>query len=207
MSPISALYRGYLRARDGGQVVNVTSIAGRAPSMGYAMYPAAKSALEGMSAALALEVAPFGVKVSAVAPGAFRTDFLSEHLIRKSEHAGDAYHETIGRSAAAFDAANGQQLGDPALAAQAILKLADADNPPLHLLLGGNALARARTKIDQVVDEMMHARAPTSPAFRETKLSARIAPGTTVAPVRTWAFTRKQPVYSLCWLEAPTDPG
>lgn len=144
----------YLRRQGSGHIINITSIAGRAPTTGSAMYSAAKSALEGLSSALALEVAPLGIRVTAVAPGAFRTDFLSSHSIRKSQAEGNAYAETIGQSMAAFDSAAGRQAGDPDLAAQAILALVDSDNPPLHLLLGSDALRRARAKIDQVIDEI-----------------------------------------------------
>ncbi|TCR00394.1 SDR family NAD(P)-dependent oxidoreductase [Neorhizobium sp. JUb45] len=144
----------HLRRQKSGHIVNITSIAGRAPSTGSAMYSAAKSALEGMSAALSLEVAPLGIKVTAVAPGAFRTDFLSPHSIRKSGEADGAYAETIGRSDAAFNAAAGRQVGDPERAAKAIIAMVRAANPPLHLLLGSDALQRARTKLDQIVDEI-----------------------------------------------------
>lgn len=144
----------YLRQQGSGHIINITSIAGRAPTTGSAIYSAAKSALEGMSAALALEVEPLGIKVTAIAPGAFRTDFLSSHSIRKSDTADVAYAETIGRSAAAFDSVAGRQAGDPDLAAQAIITLVRSDNPPRHLLLGSDALRRARTKLDQVVDEI-----------------------------------------------------
>ncbi len=94
----------HLRAQGSGHIVNITSIAGRAPGAASAMYAAAKYALEGMSAALAQEVAPLGIKVTAVAPGAFRTDFLSPHSIRKSEAEGEAYAASVGRYGAAFDA-------------------------------------------------------------------------------------------------------
>ena len=81
----------HLRAQGSGHIINITSIAGRAPGPGSALYSAAKYALEGLSASLAQEVRPFGVKVTAVAPGAFRTDFLSNHSIRKSEGEDAAY--------------------------------------------------------------------------------------------------------------------
>lgn len=144
----------YLREQGSGHIVNVTSIAGRAPSTGSALYSSAKAALEGLSAALSLEVAPLGIKVTAVAPGAFRTDFLSNHSIRKSDEAHSAYGETIGKSSAAFDAAAGRQLGDPERAAAAIITMVRSENPPLHLLLGSDALRRMRAKLDQVVDEI-----------------------------------------------------
>jgi len=144
----------YLRAQRRGHIINITSIAGRAPTTGSAVYAAAKYALEGLSSALALEVAPLGIKVTAIAPGAFRTDFLSSHSIRKSDAEDAAYAETIGRSSAAFDSVAGRQLGNPDLAAQVIINLVRADNPPLYLLLGSDALRRARSKLDQIVDEI-----------------------------------------------------
>ncbi|APG86431.1 oxidoreductase YusZ (plasmid) [Sinorhizobium americanum CCGM7] len=143
-----------LREQRFGHIVNITSIAGRAPTTGTALYASAKSALEGLSMGLALEVAPFGVKVTAVAPGSFRTEFLSSKSAVQSAAADAAYSETIGKSAAAFKTVDGRQAGDPELAAKAIIALADSENPPLHLLLGSDALARARTKLAQVVDEM-----------------------------------------------------
>jgi NAD(P)-dependent dehydrogenase (short-subunit alcohol dehydrogenase family) len=92
----------HLRAQGSGHIINVTSIAGRAPGAASGMYSAAKYALEGLSASLAQEVAPLGIKVTAVAPGAFRTDFLSAHSIRKSNAADTAYAESVGRTSAAF---------------------------------------------------------------------------------------------------------
>jgi NAD(P)-dependent dehydrogenase (short-subunit alcohol dehydrogenase family) len=143
-----------LRAQGSGHIVNVTSIAGRAPGLGTALYSAAKSALEGLSAGLAQEVAPLGIKVTAVAPGAFRTDFLSTHSIRKSAADDGTYAASVGRSAAAFDAQAGRQLGDPDRAAQAIIAAVRAERPPLHLLLGSDALRRAREKLDAVIEEI-----------------------------------------------------
>jgi NAD(P)-dependent dehydrogenase (short-subunit alcohol dehydrogenase family) len=144
----------YLRAQGAGHIINITSIAGRAPGVGSALYSAAKAALEGLSAGLVHELTPLGIRITAVAPGAFRTDFLSTHSIRKSAVPGDAYAASIGRSAAAFDAMAGKQLGDPDRAAQAILEVAAVENPPLHLLLGSDALRRGREKLDAVIDEI-----------------------------------------------------
>ncbi len=144
----------HLRAQGCGHIVNITSIAGRAPGGASGLYAAAKYALEGLSASLAQEVAPLGIKVTAVAPGAFRTDFLSPHSIRKSDAEDKAYAASVGRVSAALDAMAGQQLGDPDRAAQAILAAVRADNPPLHLLLGSDALRRAREKLDAVIDEI-----------------------------------------------------
>jgi NAD(P)-dependent dehydrogenase (short-subunit alcohol dehydrogenase family) len=144
----------HLRAQRSGHIVNITSIAGRAPLPGAALYSAAKHALEGLSASLAQEVRPLGIKVTAVAPGAFRTDFLTSHSIRKSEGEDPAYAPTVGQILSRFDAMDGNQIGDPDKAAQAILELVRAKQPPIHLLLGTDALRRTREKLDAVMEEL-----------------------------------------------------
>ena len=143
-----------LRAQGAGHIVNITSIAGRAPGAGSGLYAAAKHALEGLSSSLAQEVGPLGIKVTAVAPGAFRTDFLSTHSIRKSAAEDAVYADSVGRMSSAFDGMAGRQLGDPDRAAQAILAAVRSDSPPLHLLLGSDALGRARAKLDAVIAEI-----------------------------------------------------
>ena len=143
-----------LRTQGSGHIVNVTSIAGRAPMASSGLYAAAKSAMEGLSQSLSQEVAPLGIKVTAVAPGGFRTDFLSEHSIRRSGEAAEAYAGTVGTALDHLAAIAGRQIGDPARGAAAIIAAVDADEPPLHLLLGSDALARARAKLDAVRDEM-----------------------------------------------------
>jgi len=144
----------HLRAQGAGHIVNITSVAGRAPGAAAGLYAAAKYALEGLSAALAIEIAPLGLKVTAIAPGAFRTDFLSAHSIRKSESEDAAYAASVGKASAAFDTMGGQQIGDPDRAAQAIIQAVEAKDPPLHLLLGSDALRRARVKLDAMIDEI-----------------------------------------------------
>jgi NAD(P)-dependent dehydrogenase (short-subunit alcohol dehydrogenase family) len=143
-----------LREQRSGHIINITSIAGRAPGPGSALYSAAKYALEGLSASLAQEVRPFGVKVTAVAPGAFRTDFLSSHSIRKSDAEDTAYAQSVGRMMSGFGAMAAKQIGDPERAARAVLDLVRAEQPPIHLLLGTDALRRAREKVDSVIEEM-----------------------------------------------------
>lgn len=142
-----------LRRQGAGHIVNITSIAGRAPTASSGLYAAAKAAMEGLSQSLAQEVAPFGLAVTAVAPGGFRTDFLTDHSVRRSRVA-EAYAESVGRSLAHLDGMAGRQAGDPARAASAILAVVDAPEPPLHLLLGTDALRRGRVKLDAVVAEI-----------------------------------------------------
>jgi NAD(P)-dependent dehydrogenase (short-subunit alcohol dehydrogenase family) len=143
-----------LRAQGRGHIINITSIAGRAPMAGSGLYAATKSAVEGLSQCLAQEVGPLGIKVTVVAPGAFRTDFLSSHSIRKSAPASDSYTSSVGHALDHLEEMAGKQSGDPARAAQALLAVVDAEQPPLHLLLGSDALRRAREKLDALIEEM-----------------------------------------------------
>jgi len=143
-----------LRRQGSGHILNITSIAGRAPAGSSGLYSATKSALEGLTQSLVQEIAPFGLKATAIAPGAFRTDFLSDHSIRRSQGGGAHYADSVGTGIARLDAMAGRQIGDPDKAAAAILALVDAPNPPLHLLLGSDALRRAREKLDAVIDEI-----------------------------------------------------
>jgi NAD(P)-dependent dehydrogenase (short-subunit alcohol dehydrogenase family) len=143
-----------LRGQRSGHIINITSIAGRAPNAASGVYAATKAALEGLSASLALELAPFGIKITAVAPGAFRTDFLTDHSIRRTEAASDDYEASAGKIIDALRKTDGQQIGDPVRAARSILELVDSDTPPVHLLLGSDALRRARENLDNLIDEM-----------------------------------------------------
>ena len=144
-----------LRAQGSGHIVNITSIAGRAPMASSGLYAAAKSAMEGLSQSLAQEVAPLWIKVTAVAPGGFRTDFLSEHSIRRSGGAvASAYADTVGKALDHLDAIAGRQIGDPARAAEAILAAVETKTPPLHLLLGSDALRRTREKLAATTREI-----------------------------------------------------
>ena len=139
-----------MRAQGKGTIVNVSSIAGLAPMAGSALYAAAKFALGGMSESLSQEVAPLGIRVMVVEPGAFRTDFLNEETIQVASKKIDAYDETSGKVVRLLKSISGQQAGDPALAAQAIIGAVESAEPPLHLLLGSDALTRARAHATQM---------------------------------------------------------
>jgi len=143
-----------LRAQSGGHIINITSIAGHAPGTGAGLYAAAKHAVEGLTKCLAQEVAPFGIKVTAVAPGTFRTDFASDRTLLRSAPAAGVWTETVDKVRDAFGKLHGHQPGDPARAAQVILRVVDAPDPPLHLLLGSDALGRAQAKFAAVAAEV-----------------------------------------------------
>jgi NAD(P)-dependent dehydrogenase (short-subunit alcohol dehydrogenase family) len=150
-----------LRAQGSGHIINITSIAGRAPRAGSPLYAAAKYALEGLTHSLAEEIAPFGLKITAVAPGAFRTDFLSTHSIRRSD--GDmAGYSASATSLARLDDMAGRQIGDPDRAADAIIELVEAKAPPVHLLLGSDALTRFRASLETLTGEMAEWEAVTN---------------------------------------------
>jgi NAD(P)-dependent dehydrogenase (short-subunit alcohol dehydrogenase family) len=160
----------YLREQKSGHIINITSIAGLAPMAGSGFYAAAKFAVEGMTQSLAQEVQPLGIDVTLVEPGAFRTDFLSAQSIKYAENVIDDYEETSGQVVATLSKIAGNQLGDPELAAHAIINIVNAQQPPLHLVLGTDALNRTRTKLRQMVEEIdKWAPLTVSTDFRETK--------------------------------------
>lgn len=138
----------HLRAQRSGHIINITSMAGVAPNPGSGYYAAAKMAVEGISQSLAKEVAPLGIRVTLVEPSAFRTDFLSEHSIRRSTGQLQDYAATAGAAHERLAAMAGKQAGDPARAAAAIIQAADSPKPPLHLVLGADAYHRTRQMLD-----------------------------------------------------------
>jgi len=128
----------HLRAQGSGAIVQLSSMGGQLGVPGFGAYCAAKFALEGLSEALAAEVAPFGVRVLIVEPGAFRTEFGGQRMHRSKVI--EAYTVSTGATRAAVDAMDGAQPGDPRKAAQAILRVLDSPDPPLRLALGNDAV-------------------------------------------------------------------
>jgi NAD(P)-dependent dehydrogenase (short-subunit alcohol dehydrogenase family) len=129
----------FMRARRRGLIMNVTSMAGYAAGAGIGAYGAAKLALEAMSRAVAQEVAPFGVHVMTVIPGAFRTD-LGQNRRSAEDSIADYQPQNLARRAR-LAALSGQQRGDPQKAALAIIAAAQAQHPPHRLVLGIDAVA------------------------------------------------------------------
>ena len=135
-----------LRKRQGARVVNFSSGAGIAGAAGYGYYNATKFAVEGLSEALAQELAPLGLSVIIVEPGPFRTEFLGRSIkTARTEIA--AYAETSGKLRQYRASNNGKQAGDPERAVAVILSAIDAETPPLHLPLGPIAYSIAEKKL------------------------------------------------------------
>lgn len=132
-----------MRARRRGAIVNVSSIGAQITPVGSGYYSAAKAALEGLSGALRGELAPLGISVTIVEPGAFRTDFAGRSLTQSATIIDD-YADTAGKRRKEHDTAHGTQVGDPAKAATAIIGAVEADASPAFLLLGSDALANYR---------------------------------------------------------------
>jgi NAD(P)-dependent dehydrogenase (short-subunit alcohol dehydrogenase family) len=134
-----------MRARRTGHIVNISSIGGLVanPSTGY--YSATKFAVEGLSEALAKEVEPLGIRVTAVEPGPFRTDWAGRSL--KVTKASPDYVDTAGARSRQIAERSGNQPGDPVRAAEAIITIVEADQPPRNLFLGKIALDMAQEKL------------------------------------------------------------
>ena len=149
---IKAVLSG-MRARRSGRIVNVTSMGGFITMPGIAYYCGSKFALEGISEALGKEVKPLGIHVTALAPGQFRTDWAGRSMVRAGRDIAD-YDAVMDPIRAARQAKSGNQPGDPAKAAQALLKLVAAENPPARLYLGADALKLVEDKIDMMKAEI-----------------------------------------------------
>jgi NAD(P)-dependent dehydrogenase (short-subunit alcohol dehydrogenase family) len=138
----------HMRAQGSGAIVQMSSQGGQFAFPGVGAYCAAKFALEGISEALASEVAPLGIRTLIVEPGNFRTEFGGARMHRSREI--DAYADTVGPTRAFIDGVDGTQEGDPRKAAGAILGALDAPNPPLRLALGADAVDAIRAKHERL---------------------------------------------------------
>ncbi|MGP3776934.1 oxidoreductase [Streptomyces sp. SDT5-1] len=137
----------HMRGRRSGTIVQLTSMGGRFAFAGVGAYCATKFALEGLSEALAAEVAPLGIRVLIVEPGAFRTGFAGSASLAPASTL-DAYRDTVGPVLSALPGGSGQEPGDPAKAAAALLTAIDAEEPPLRLPLGNDAVDAITAHLD-----------------------------------------------------------
>jgi NAD(P)-dependent dehydrogenase (short-subunit alcohol dehydrogenase family) len=143
----------YMRKQRAGHIINIASIAGINGGTGWAVYAAAKAAVISLSEVLALDVKALGIKVTAIAPGAFRTSFLTADSLTITKNPIDEY-EDVRCSQSKYLSMNGQQAGDPEKAATAIINVVYEENPPMLLLLGGDAYNRALSKLDGMHNEI-----------------------------------------------------
>ncbi|MFG2351109.1 oxidoreductase [Streptomyces phaeochromogenes] len=142
-----------MRERGSGSVVNISSFGGQLSFAGFSAYSATKAALEQLSEGLADEVAPFGIKVLIVEPGAFRTNLFGKGAAYFSEE-NPAYREKVGATRQMVQGSGGSQPGDPAKAAAAIRLALDAEKTPLRLALGADAVDFLTSHLDSVRAEL-----------------------------------------------------
>lgn len=135
-----------MRAQRSGHIINITSVGGLVGSVGWGLYNSTKFAVEGISEALSKELAPLNIFVTAVEPGYFRTNFLDGSSLNTIPHVIDDYADTVGKMRSTAVQVNKKQPGDPEKLAAALIAIANADKPPLHLPLGKDTLASYQTK-------------------------------------------------------------
>ncbi|QIP14574.1 SDR family NAD(P)-dependent oxidoreductase [Spirosoma aureum] len=158
-----------LRKQHSGHIINISSIAGLTATTGWAIYGATKYAVVGLSEVLAADVRSFGIKVTVVAPGAFRTSFLSAESLVIASNPIDAYQD-VRVSHARYRQLDGLQAGDPEKAAMALIQLAAVPDPPLYLLLGSDAYERAFRKLDNLREEFKRWEGLTQSTDFETRV-------------------------------------
>jgi NAD(P)-dependent dehydrogenase (short-subunit alcohol dehydrogenase family) len=144
-----------MRARRSGHVINISSMTGLVANPPNAYYSSTKFALEALTEALAKEVGPLGIKVTAIEPGAFRTDWAARSMQESSTSIGD-YDDHVGARKTLIKQFADHLPGDPRKVAEAVLMVAGLDEPPLRLLLGRDVLAAVREKIADLTASIDH---------------------------------------------------
>jgi NAD(P)-dependent dehydrogenase (short-subunit alcohol dehydrogenase family) len=147
-----------MRAQRSGRILQLTSVGSLVSIGGFGPYCASKFALDGWSRALRDEVRPLGIGVTIVAPGAFRTEFAGSVNMRPAQRI-DAYRPVVDPVEAYLYGGDGKQPGDPAKAAEAMIAAVESDDPPLHLLLGQDAIGRWEQKQAEFSSEVARWRA------------------------------------------------
>lgn len=153
---LAAMIRAVLpgmRARRRGHIINLSSQAGFIGLEGSGYYAATKHAVEGLSDSLSREVAPLGIKVTCVEPGPFRTDWAGRSLKQTRPSIAD-YQNTVGARLELTANYSGKQPGNPIRAAEAMVRIVEAENPPKHLVLGSIALDGVRNKLKETLAEV-----------------------------------------------------
>ncbi|MNK98684.1 Diacetyl reductase [(S)-acetoin forming] [compost metagenome] len=144
-----------LRANQSGHIFNISSVGGYYGEFpGWGIYCSTKFAVAGLTESLAAEIKPFGVHATIVYPGYFRTDFLKDSSLLVPENPIAEYKEVRQSESAHKDDINENQPGDPVKLAEALIKVSQGQNPPLHLFLGEDAFNMANQKIASVQKEL-----------------------------------------------------
>jgi NAD(P)-dependent dehydrogenase (short-subunit alcohol dehydrogenase family) len=136
----------HLRRQRSGHVINFSSVGGLSGSIGWGIYCSTKFAVEGITESLAKELAPLGIYATAVEPGYFRTNFLDGASLLRADKVIEDYSATAGAMRETASKVSYRQPGDPVKLAAAIIRLADAEKPPVHLPLGKDTLRLYREK-------------------------------------------------------------
>ncbi len=143
----------HMRRQGGGAIVQMSSVGGQVTAPGFSAYCATKFALEGLTETLRDEVAPFGIRTLIVEPGAFRTGLFRADAAYLSAEMPE-YAETVRPTREYVQTNHGAQPGDPAKAARAIISALDADEPPLRLVLGADAIGNIERRLGTVSEEL-----------------------------------------------------
>lgn len=144
----------HLRKQNSGHIINTSSMMGYMGYAGNGSYNASKFAVIGLSEALAQEVAPFGIKVTILAPGTFRTSFMSEDSLNVAKNKIEAYN--LDKQVELFTGFDGKQLGNPKKLAEVLIQITEMSNPPLHLPLGSdsyNAILEVRKNEEKEMEK------------------------------------------------------
>ncbi|GLU55232.1 short-chain dehydrogenase/reductase [Dyadobacter frigoris] len=144
----------YMRKQRSGHVINLSSVGGLTGVTGWGLYGSTKFAVEGITEALATELAPLGIHATTVEPGFFRTDFLDGSSLTRSENIIEDYKDTVGAMRDYATQVNKKQPGDAVKLAQAFIKLANSESPPLHLPLGKDTLVYFKAKMDSFYSDI-----------------------------------------------------
>lgn len=143
-----------LRAQRSGHILNISSIGGVVGFGGAAAYTSSKFAIEGFSEDMAIDLKPFGIHVTIVEPGFFRTDFLEGSSVKYGEVAVDDYAEADQAQRDKYGAHSGKQLGHPKKLGLALLTIVAADEPPLRYAAGSDAVQMTRDALEKRLAEL-----------------------------------------------------
>ncbi len=150
-----------MRAQRSGHLIHISSVAGFTGSPGWGVYAATKHAVEALNESLHAELAPLGIRSTAIEPGTFRTDFLDASSLAAAGSEIADYVDTAAVSRQWSASANHAQVGDPVRAAKAIVDVAHMQDPPIRLALGSDCYARLRKKFATLNDDLAQWRSTT----------------------------------------------